>query len=79
MDEDIEKLVTDVTELEAMRDSALSMSDHEKIRFNQMIKDVKSQNKSLRRELEQHDKAIILLTLGTKAEPDPAEGVQENI
>lgn len=62
MASDLEKLDSEVAEIEAMRDSAMSMSDHEKHRYEQLIKEAKSENKTLRRELEFRDRVSWLMT-----------------
>ncbi len=58
MASDLEKLEAEVAEAEAMRDSTMSMSDHEKQRLDQLIREAKTENKMLRRELETRDRVI---------------------
>lgn len=56
MNSDLEILQSEVSELESMRDRIISLSDHERARFDQMLKDARTENRSLRRELDLRDR-----------------------
>lgn len=67
MNTDLELLQNEINELESMRDRIISLSDHEKSRFDQMLKDAKNENKELRRELDVRDR-VACFELGIERE-----------
>jgi uncharacterized membrane protein YgaE (UPF0421/DUF939 family) len=56
MKADLENLESEIKELEIMRDRVISLSDLEKTRLDQMLRDAKNENKSLKKELELYDR-----------------------
>lgn len=56
MKADLENLESEIKELEMMRDRVISLSDLEKTRLDQMLRDAKSENRSLKKELEHYDR-----------------------
>lgn len=56
MKADLENLESEIKELEIMRDRVISLSDLEKTRLDQMLRDAKSENRSLKKELEHYDR-----------------------
>lgn len=56
MNSDLDKLHEEIKELEAMRDRIVSLSDHEKSRYNQLVKDARVENKELKKDLDFRDR-----------------------
>ena len=56
MNSDLDKLQAEIKELEEMRDRIVSLSDHERTRYTQLVRDAKLDNKELRRELDIRDR-----------------------
>lgn len=56
MNSDLDLLQAEIADLEGLRDRVISLSDHEKSRFDQMLKDAKQENRVLRRELDHRDR-----------------------
>ena len=77
MNSDIELLQAEISDLEGLRDRIISMSDHEKARFDQMLKDAKQENRALRKELDLRDR-VGFDHEGTQRKPDKTEGVRQS-
>lgn len=56
MNTDLDLLEQEISELEAMKDRIVALSDHDKSRYDQMLKDAKAENRSLKKELELRDR-----------------------
>lgn len=60
MNSDLEALQAEIVELDAMKDRIVTLSDHDKSRYDQMLKDSRSENRSLKRELDLRDRVALL-------------------
>lgn len=75
MNSDLELLQAEISDLEGLRDRIITMSDHEKSRFDQMLKDAKQENRSLRKELDLRDR-VQYFNAGTQRKSDQVERIR---
>jgi hypothetical protein len=61
MNSDLDALQAEIVELDAMKDRILTLSDHDKSRYDQMLKESRSENRSLKKELDHRDRVFLIL------------------
>ena len=78
MGDDLKRLSDEVEQLENMRDSAARMTEHEKLKFRNLIMEADRENKSLRRDLEVKDR-VKASNIGSPKQLPAVERVQEGV
>ena len=78
MGADLKRLSDEVEQLENMRDSAARMTEHEKLKFRNLIMEADRENKSLRRDLEVKDR-VKASNIGSPKQLPAVERVQEGV